>query len=159
MGCGSSNPAAAAAAAAAHAREIEELKAEFEKIQSTDDADNAALASYLAAILDSNCPKGVIDQYVAALQSEGFDGPEQFDSLTTDELAGDPFKFKRGHLQKVILLLLLLDLIQQHPCILKDLRTVVPRAVQNVLTHTIAIHSFRHFDCRSFSFGRRRAGT
>ena len=69
-----------------------------------DAADKTALASHLSTILGSNCANGVIEQYCAALQLEGFDDPEQFDNLAIDELMEGPLNFRRGHLQKVVIL-------------------------------------------------------
>jgi hypothetical protein len=43
----------------------------------------------------------VIQQYVSALRTEGWDTPADFDNLPVDALSAEPFHFKAGHLKKV----------------------------------------------------------
>ena len=60
-----------------------------------------ALSAYLAVALDVSPTHPEILRYVAALNSEGWDKPTDFDDLTVDELRENPFNFKAGHLKKV----------------------------------------------------------
>ena len=60
-----------------------------------------ALLAYLARVLQVPKSEPVIIHYAAALRSEGWDTPDDFDDLTIEELKGEPFCFKAGHLKKV----------------------------------------------------------
>ena len=66
---------------------------------------NSALSTYLSTLIGIHPASEDIQQYVAALRSEGCDVPADFDELVLtleiDELGGAPFHFKRFHLTKV----------------------------------------------------------
>ena len=87
MGCGSSR------ARGNVSNQAEEAEAKY----------NAALAAHLSAILDIAAVSDTVVRYVAQLRSEGCDTPNDFQGLAADELAGDPFNFKRLHVQKLAL--------------------------------------------------------
>ena len=60
-----------------------------------------ALSSHVSAILGLQQIHPEIQQYVSALNSEGYNTPDDFEDLTVDELREEPFCFKAGHLKKV----------------------------------------------------------
>ena len=62
---------------------------------------DAALASYVSAILGIAPQSTEIKWYVTNLRFEGCDTPADFDDLTLDELKDPPFNFKRLHLKKL----------------------------------------------------------
>ena len=66
-----------------------------------DDECNAALAAYLASIFGVKKTSADVARYILALQSEGFNAPEDLDELTIEVLAATPFNFKQGHLLKI----------------------------------------------------------
>ena len=95
MGCGSSR---------GHVSQEEETDAREHASNQAEEAEakcNAALAAHLSAILGIEAVSDTVVRYVAQLRSEGCDTSNDFKDLTADELAGDPFNFKRLHVQKV----------------------------------------------------------
>ena len=71
------------------------------RVDVDDDLCNTRLAKHLSTILGIKAKSPDIVQYVAWLRSEGCDAPEDIDDLTIEELADEPFNFKRLHLKKV----------------------------------------------------------
>ena len=63
---------------------------------------DTALASHVAAIIGIAKENPEIVQYVSALRTEGWDTPDDFDSLAVEKLKDKPFCFKPGHLHKVV---------------------------------------------------------
>ena len=82
-----------AAAATAQAEQAATARKEVE------DEYDSVLASYIATIL--GLKEMSVSQYVSVLREEGFDSPDDFDSLAVDELKEEPFNWKRGHILKV----------------------------------------------------------
>lgn len=60
-----------------------------------------ALSSHVSAILGLPPLHPEIQQYVSALNSEGYNMPADFNDLSVDELKVEPFCFKAGHLKKI----------------------------------------------------------
>ena len=94
MGCGTSKQANNLALDSADTSTVKDGEDEIGQLAN-------ALAEYLALALDVSPTHPEILRYVAALNSEGWDKPTDFDDLTVDELRADPFNFKAGHLKKV----------------------------------------------------------
>lgn len=59
------------------------------------------LLSHLARMLQIPEDDPDIKQYAAALRSEGFNTPDDFNDLKSEELKEAPFNFRRQHLKKV----------------------------------------------------------
>ena len=113
--------AAALRAASEAAAELQAAKAEAaalkadERLSALDTAEDAkaaaaaadeeranfALASHLSLIIGIGNTLPDIQRYASNLRKEGYDLPEDFDELTVDELKGESFCFKPGHLKKV----------------------------------------------------------
>jgi hypothetical protein len=66
-----------------------------------DERVDRVLGGHLSAILGMEGMTAVIQQYVSALRTEGWDTPADFDNLPVDALSAEPLHFKAGHLKKV----------------------------------------------------------
>ena len=85
MGCGSSR---------------QEVRANTGAKQADDEC-NAALAAHLSSVLGIKQESADVTNYCNALRSVGCDSPDDLNSIAVEELARNPFNFKRLHLQKV----------------------------------------------------------
>eukprot|EP00729_Bicosta_minor_P003834 gene3834-26860_t len=83
-----------AAAATTQAEQAATARKEVE------DEYDSVLASHIATIL--GLKEMSVSQYVSVLREEGFDAPDDFDSLAVDELKEEPFNWKRGHILKLL---------------------------------------------------------
>lgn len=70
--------------------------------QQADEDCIAALTAHIASMLGTALASADVKRYVARLRSEGCETPDDVDALTVDELAEEPFNFKRLHIKKVI---------------------------------------------------------
>ena len=102
MGCGSSIPDVNDARVPTEKAEAEEV-AERKRVKAklVDSKCNSALDTYLSAILRIEPGSADVARYVLALRSVGCDSPGDLGEITVDELACEPFNFKRLHLTKV----------------------------------------------------------
>eukprot|EP00729_Bicosta_minor_P017976 gene17976-16053_t len=117
MGCGSSKAAdvtqkATAELTALHAAAIAKAPQQTEDAEPSPHADaredetitakiDFVLASHISAVLGIDPSSPEIKKYVSVLRHQGWDTPDDFDELSTDELKAEPFFFKPGHLKKV----------------------------------------------------------
>ena len=103
MGCGSSHPDVKGEGEQtnnnAETEKVAELKQAKAKL--VDSKCNSAMDAYLSAILRIEPGSADVTRYVIALRSVGCDTPEDLGELTVDELAWEPFNFKRLHVTKV----------------------------------------------------------
>ena len=64
---------------------------------------NSVLANHLSDILGIRPGSAVVQRYVTQLRSEGFDTPDDLDTIAVATLETAPFHFKQGHLLKIAL--------------------------------------------------------
>ena len=101
MGCGSSIPDVNVAGVPTDEKAEEVAERKRMKAKLVDSKCNSALDTHLSAILRIEPGSADVARYVLALRSVGCDSPEDLGELTVDELAWEPFNFKRLHLTKV----------------------------------------------------------
>ena len=110
-----------------------------------DAEENTALAAHLSAILGIKRPSAVVSSYVTQLCSDGCDSPQDLDDLTIDELAGDPFNFKRLHLKKVSVRLCLRPLVCV--CVLYTVKCFREQTVNNQIVCSWKGKGLVHISC------------